>query len=246
MSNGLKRFTLALLVILVIFFAPRVGNYFADLLLPYFSFIDPEGIFFWGIIHHIVQALIPLVIIFFWKGQSWSAWGFQVGDWSKGIKWIGWFTLLWGSLYVIITLVNLYAENVPTVYYDVENSRNMAGELIFRGFIVGPSEEILFRAFPITLLLMAGFTRTTDIFGFEISRAGVISAVLFAIAHIGFNIAPFEVYHFSPLQIVTSLGFGLLYAIIFRHTKSIYFPMVVHSISDVIPLISLFLIHWIK
>ncbi|MFO7864137.1 MAG: CPBP family intramembrane glutamic endopeptidase [Salinivirgaceae bacterium] len=234
---------LTALVVIVLLSAPRIGTLIADKLNPLFTAIDPDKKFMWGIVHHIIQALIPIIVILIWKKNLFKEWGFKWGYKPWGWKWVGWFTLAWTLVYVGITTFNLLTNNTPEAYYDVTNSRNFLGELFFRCFIVGPSEEILFRSFPIVLLLTAGFTKKTDIFGFEITYAGIIAAVLFALAHIGFNFYPFEIYHFSVVQVVTSLGFGLLYAIVFHQTKSIYYPMIIHSISDVIPLLALYILH---
>lgn len=238
-----NKYFLTALVIIVLLFAPRIGTFVADKFNPFFTAIDPDKKFMWGIVHHIIQALIPIFLILIWKKDFFKDWGFKWGNKTIGWKWVGWFTLVWVLIYVGINTFNLLTNNTPEAYYDVTNSRNFLGELFFRSIIVGPSEEILFRSFPIVLLLTAGFIKKTDIFGFEITYAGIISAVLFALAHIGFNFYPFEIYHFSVVQVVTSLGFGLLYAIVFHQTKSIYYPMIIHSISDVIPLLALYVLH---
>ncbi len=236
------RFLLFSLVILILIIAPRLGTLTADYLLPYFDEIDPDRIFMWGIIHHIVQALVPVIFVFIWKRKLFETWGFSTGDIKTGLRWVLWFTLVWVAIYTGLTAYNIYFDINPYVYYDVTNFRNLLGELTFRGLIVGPSEEILFRAFPISILLLAGFSKDYKIFNQDISQAGIISAILFALAHIGLNIIAFEVYHFNIVQLITSLGFGLLYAIVYQKTKSIYYPMIIHAISDVLPVLSLFII----
>lgn len=234
---------LTTLVVVVILFAPRIGTLVADKLNPFFTPIDPDKKFMWGIVHHIIQALIPIFVILIWKKDFFKGWGLKWGNKPLGWKWVGWFTLVWILVYVGINTYNFLTNNIPEAYYDTTNTRNFLGELFFRGFIVGSSEEILFRSFPIVLLLAAGFTKMTDIFSFEITYAGIISAVLFALAHIGFNFYPFEIYHFNLVQIITSLGFGLLYSIVLHQTKSIYYPMIIHSISDVIPVLALYFLY---
>ena len=231
------------IVIIVTLVAPRIGTLVADKLNPLFTVVDPDKKFMWGIVHHIIQALVPIFLVLIWNKDFFKEWGLRWGNRSLGWKWVGWFTLVWTLIYVGINTYNLLTNNTPEAYYDVTNSRNFFGELFFRSFVVGPSEEILFRSFPIVLLLSAGFVKKTDIFGFEITHAGIIAAILFALAHIGFNFYPFEIYHLSMVQVVTSLGFGLLYAIVFHQTKSIYYPMIIHSVSDVIPLLALYVLH---
>ncbi len=151
-ASRLEKYLLLLFVFLVIEFAPRAGSILADHYPNLFTFIDPNHAFSWGIIHHVVQFLIPLIIMIFWPNRSMKDWGFRIGDAKKGIKWIYGFTLVWLGIYLVITVGFLLQNNIPKVYYDVSNMRNFFGELGFRTFIVGLSEETLFRAFPITLL----------------------------------------------------------------------------------------------
>lgn len=233
----------ATIVILVILLATKAGSFVADILSPSFSFVDPDNVFIWGILHHIVQALIPVIIVFVWNKNLFNNWGFIVGNKPLGIRFVGYFTLVWMFIYLGINTYNYVSDSFPEVYYDVSNSRNLLGELFFRAFIVGPSEEILFRAFAISVLLKGGFTKTIEILGFETTYAGIVAAAIFALAHIGFNIYPFEVYYLDSVQLITSLGFGLFYAIVFHTTKSILYPILIHSISDVIPVIALYVLH---
>lgn len=231
-----------LIVILVLVLAPRLGALVADNLTSFFINIDPDQRFMWGIIHHIVQAIIPMLVVLIWKKEIFKKWGLSWGDYKVGRQWVFWFSLFWIVLYTGLTAYNIAFSINPEVYYDVTNFRNFSGELFFRGAIVGPSEEILFRAFPISVLVLAGFNSKYNIFNQEIYQAGIISAVFFALAHIGFNIPTFEIYHFNIVQVITAVGFGLMYAIIFQKTKSIFYPMIIHSISDFIPVLSFFVI----
>jgi len=241
MSLLKNKYIILLIVLIIIELTTRFAVYIADIFLPFFSFIDPEKVFMWGILHHIFQLIIPLLIIFL-LFRNLKKVGFQFGDVNKGKKFIIYFSLVWVGIYAIITIYNIIMQNIPQTYYDVTNLRNLFGELFFRGFIVGFSEEIVFRVFPITLLLLAGWKKEFSIFKWNITSAGIISTIIFAYAHIGYNFHPFIVYHFNILQIFTAFGLGLFYAIVYKETKSIYYPIIIHSISDLIPVISLFII----
>ncbi len=233
-------------VTLILFIMPQIGSYVADQNTAFFDRLDPDQNYMWGIIHHLAQALPVLIIMIFWPGVSMKQWGFQKGNADKGLKWVKYFTLIWAGLYVIITILMFLLDKSPDAYYDVSKPSNLAGELFFRFFVVGPSEEILFRSFPIVLLTMVGFDKKGDIFGFEINRAGIIAAVVFALAHIGYSLNPPEITQFDFLQVFTALGMGLLYAIVFRITKSIYYPMIIHAVSDVIPVLGLLALSLLK
>lgn len=242
---SLKKYLLLLFVFLVIEFSPWVGTHLADAFNPYLVFLDPEKVFTWGILHHLFQMLIPLAIMIIWPGRSLRDWGFQWGDYKKGIKWIFWFSIIWSGIYIVLTIINIVYHNTPAVYYDVTNTRNFIGELSFRGLVVGLSEETLFRAFPITILILY-WSRKVSVFGFKVSHAGIIAMIFFCYAHIGYHLYPFEIYHFNILQLITAAGLGLLYAIVFENTQSIVYPAIIHSISDVLPVVSLYVLYLVN
>ncbi len=244
-SLSVEKYLLILFVILVIEFAARTGSLLANHFQNLLSFIDPNHAYSWGILHHIVQFLIPLLIMIFWPRRSLKDWGFRIGDVHKGLKWIYGFTLIWIGIYSAITVVYLLQNSMPKVYYDVTNMRSFFGELGFRAFIVGLSEETLFRAFPITILIVF-WNRRINIFRFTISQAGIIAAVIFCYAHIGYYVYPFQITHFNVVQLFTAAGLGLFYAIVFEETKSILYPIIIHSISDVIPVLGVFVLHFFQ
>lgn len=240
-SSRVKNIFFLFVVLLVIEFAPRIGSLVADHYQQWLVFIDPEHVFSWEIIHHVIQLMIPLAIMVFWPERSLGDWGFKLGDSNKGWKWVLWFTLIWFGVYFIITIPYIINHTVPKVYYDVTNTRNLLGELGFRTFLVGLSEETLFRAFPITILLVF-LNRRYKIFRFSISQAGVIAAILFVYAHIGYHVYPFEITHLNVPQLFGAAGLGLLYAVVFEETQSILYPMIIHSVSDVIPVLGIYVL----
>jgi len=240
-SSRDRNVLLFIIVILVIEFAPRIGTLIADRYKYLLGFMDPEHVFSWEIIHHIVQLLIPLAIMIFWPGRSLRDWGFKIGDSRRGMKWVFGFTLVWFGIYFLITLAYIVHHAIPNVYYDVTNTRNFLSELGFRTFLVGLSEETLFRAFPITILIVF-LNRKINIFRFNISQAGIIAAILFCYAHVAYQIYPFKIINYNIAQLFTAAGLGLIYAIVFEETKSILYPIIIHSISDVIPVIDVFML----
>jgi membrane protease YdiL (CAAX protease family) len=62
--------------------------------------------------------------------------------------------------------------------------------------------------------------------------AGVICAVLFSMAHIGFTVSPFKITYLDPVQLVIAFGFGILYAFMYRNTGSLLGPVLIHNVSD--------------
>jgi len=89
----------------------------------------------------------------------------------------------------------------------------------------GPSEEILFRSLPITMVLSVLDPDTRR------DRAIVVfgAALLFAIAHI--DMITFSIPWF---QVCYAFVLGIAYGYTFIRTKSVIYPMIMHSMSNVI------------
>ncbi len=68
---------------------------------------------------------------------------------------------------------------------------NIIGQLSFQLLLSGPSEELIFRAFAITMLALVIKDR---VFNGKASAANIIAAVIFGLAHMSFS--------FHPLQLV--------------------------------------------
>jgi uncharacterized protein len=84
----------------------------------------------------------------------------------------------------------------------------------------GPSEELIFRAFAMTMLGLlvtgtiargeTGFGRViTSVFGGELSIVNLIAAVIFGLAHVRFSFNPLSA-SFSTGQVIYCYHFGLI------------------------------------
>lgn len=241
-SKDTIKIQLLITVVIVMIVTTQFASFIADKLCFLFMIKILDKNIMWSIIHHLTQPLIPILILIVCLKYSVKDLGFHWGNKKIGSSFVYKFSIVWFLIYFVLFLINYFGSNIPDANYDLDNHRYLLGELTFRLLLVGPSEEILFRVFPIVLLLRAGWSSETDIFGFKITYAGFISAILFSFAHFGINFFPFEIYHFNIVQFVTCLGLGLFYAIVYHNTKSIIYPIIIHSISDVIPLLSLLLL----
>jgi hypothetical protein len=141
--------------------------------------------------------------------------------------------ILWGAAFaVIMTIVGdaplILAHRAPTLDYPL-TLRNIAGWLIFEGVYVGPCEEIPFRALMVTFLsaTMPGKIRFAN---FEMNRAGVVVAVIFALLHINtFWQAPWPI---ALGQQFYAFALGVLYAYWLEKSASIAAPILAHNIAD--------------
>lgn len=67
---------------------------------------------------------------------------------------------------------------------------------------------------------------------FSVSAPGLIAAILFSYAHIGYSIYPFHIYSINPMQLIVAFALGIFYAITFEKTGSLLCPILCHSASD--------------
>lgn len=207
--------------------AARLGRVFANQF--NYEWIDPDGAFAWMFVRHTVQAIIILVIIIVMIKLTKLKFGFTLGDKKTGIEFIKKFTLYFFIynvvLYAILSLTNqLQALSFPL------NARNITGYLSFQLLMSGPSEEILFRAFIMTIV---GVFISKRVMNDRFSIANILAALSFVVAHIAFTFSPFS-YSFNIIQLGYSLVLGIIYGICYEKSKSVYYPMALHSISNII------------
>ncbi|MCH8533367.1 MAG: CPBP family intramembrane metalloprotease [Saccharospirillum sp.] len=206
---------------------PRLAGMAADTL--NYSAIDPDGAFAWISVHHIIQALIFLIIMLIITKFTSIRFGFGWGDWRKGIRWVGIFSLFFVSYVVVSIIIVLMAGTFQAFPYPLE-TRNIVGQLGFQLMLSGPSEELIFRAFAITMLTLLIKGRFRD---GPLSHACIIAAIIFSLAHVSFTVTPFSV-SYNGFQLLYAFGLGLAYGACYEQTNSVYYPMLMHSISNVV------------
>jgi len=230
-----------LFLALLLLGVPRLAGLVADWF--DFSRIDPDGAFGWISIRHIVQAAIFLVTMVAIEKRSGIRFGFGWGDSKVGLLYVRIFALVFGAYAVISLIIMFLAGSFQAFPYPL-TARNMAGHLGFQLLLSGPSEELIFRAFAITMLALslkgavvsgdAGVSRFIQvIFGGPISVANLIAAIIFGLAHVRFTFAPFSA-SYSLFQVVYATVLGLFYGVCYERSKSMFYPMAMHSISNVV------------
>ena len=213
------------LAFLFFFLIDRVAIFLTDLVLA-----GSFG-FTWLSLHHFIQIVIALAIMAIpgWH-RSLSDWGLNLKNSDQTFKIIIKFSIGWIIGTTIFTLVSQWLDDWPPLLDFYLSIENILIYLIFESIIVGISEEIVFRGL-VYGTLSPYFSKEVKI-GFPISYAGIISAVFFAIAHIGFQFFPFAITTFAPMQIFVAFTLGLFYAVLREKTGSLLGPILAHNISD--------------
>ena len=206
---------------------PRLSGTIASLF--NYQSIDPDGAFAWISVHHIAQALIFLMIILLANKFKPIDFGFGWGNKAVGRKYVLLFTLIFGVGSLVSHLLVIQTGSFQPFEYPL-NAVNMIGQMGFQLLLSGPSEELIFRAFAITML---GLFIKGRVFNGKVSVANMMAAVIFGLAHVGFSFAPLAVsYH--PFQVILSIVLGFFYGDCYEKSRSVYYPMIMHSISNVI------------
>ncbi len=220
---------------------PRLAAMFANLF--DYSTVDPDGAFAWASVRHIAQAVIFLILMLIITRASAIRFGFGWGDSKVGWFYVRLFALIFIGYMVVAMLIVLAAGTFQTFPYPL-TTRNIIGQLGFQLLLSGPSEELIFRAFAITMLalmvkgiLVAGDTRFSrpviTIFAGVLTVANFIAAIIFGLAHVRFTFAPFSA-SYNMGQVIYATVLGLFYGVCYERSKSMVYPMMMHSISNVV------------
>jgi len=205
------------------------AGHFAASIIPYQQ-IDPYGSFAGISIHHIGQMIIALIVILVLSKPLKTNFCFQLGDVKKGMKYLALFT----AAFAIISLalhIFMYVNNQLPSYSFPLDKRNIIGTLGFQLFLSGPSEEVVFRALPITVLIYA-FGKSIPVKG-NITLEVILASVLFSFAHISWSLSPFMI-KIDFFQIFYAFALGTIQGTVYQRTRSIFYPILMHSISNVL------------
>lgn len=230
MGSGSKRSSSCIItaILIVALFGVQLlfsrFGFFISQLFDYSS-IDPDDLFFAVSVHHIIQMLCALTLIFIiWKVKRIEGFNLKPRLDTKGIKDTVIFCAAIIVYYLVVYIAGSLSDTINTYGYEL-NPTNVIGTLGFQLLLSGPSEEILFRSLPITLLLSVLDPESKR----DRAIAVISASVLFGIAHI--NVFTFQV---SWFQVCYAFVLGIFYGYAFIRSKSVIYPMIMHSMSNVI------------
>ena len=230
----------ALLLAVILLGVPRLAGLVAD----HFDYttLDPDGAFAWLTVHHIVQALAFLPAMILITKLTGIQFGFGWGDRQAGWDYVRIFMLIFTGYTVVVMLITILTGGFQLFPYPL-TAHNISGYLGFQLLLTGPSEELIFRAFAMTMLGLlitgvaaqgeSGFGRViTRMLGGRLTAVNLIAALIFGLAHVRFNFNPFSI-EYNLGQVLYSVGLGLLYGVAYERSGSMLYPMIMHSYSNV-------------
>jgi membrane protease YdiL (CAAX protease family) len=155
--------------------------------------------------------------------------------WMAAIA-LGWFFLLgrrfpigslkrrmrpWYVVAVILIAVSV-GETIaspPSAGFHVPALPTLIAQLVFLAFVVGPTEELLFRG-----LIQTGLRESLGRWGI------VIGALLFGFFHL-INLAT-QPFGATALQVLTATVIGLVFGAVYDRTRNLVGASVAHSVAD--------------
>ncbi len=187
-------------------------------------------------VQHGFQLLLALIGIAVLK--KWYAPADYGLHWPRGKRYFL-PALLWGlALATAVNAGNSWLDVLlhikQTTGDIVYTHQNIWGWAIFESIYVGPTEEIPFRALLVTYLATA-MPGKLRIGRFSMNWAGIIVALLFALAHIQsfWTESVFD----ALIQQGYAFALGVLYAYWLEKSRSIAAPILAHNVSDGITIV---------
>ncbi len=224
-KNTNKRLLIsALLLFLVQVFASKTGEFIAGQF--DYSLWDKDNAFMNITVHHLVQMMIALAVISFIRKKCSISFGLKPRMDRKGLI----YTLIFASCFMVYVsasyIIGYMLHTITPAPFEL-NVTNVLGTLGFQLFLSGTSEEILFRALPIAVLvraLPANSKKSSWI-------AVLTAAFFFSAAHISWSINPFTI-SFSWFQLIYAFVLGIIYGFAYLKTKLVIYPAIMHGLSN--------------
>lgn len=180
-------------------------------------------------VHHLVQAALTVSLVWLLASRWGLDFGLRVGDARAGWAVLGVFALAWGAYLLVFHLV-MSATGHTRVSLPSDPGLQL-GVLGFQVLLTGPCEELLFRALPITLLAALRPRKLVGRGRWSLTVESAVAAILFAAGHVGFSLAPLAL-HLDPAQLATTFVLGALQGVVYQRTRSVLWPMALHSLSN--------------
>ncbi len=190
--------------------------------------LDPTGWWVRMTVHHVVLALVPLVLLLLLRHRIDTF--LRVGDWRLGLRWVGGYV---GGLVVYLTGYHLLVQALGVAREPALPGDPAAwtGYLGFELFLSGPAEELMFRA--LTMGVLAAILPVMLVRRWRVPLELPVATVMFVVAHITWTLVPFTV-QYDAQQLAFAAVVGTVEGLALVRTRSVLYPMAIHSLSNVI------------
>ena len=195
---------------------------------------DPDHCFLLISVHHVFQAVIAFAVILVLSllfRKNLSEFGFNRNAFRYSLRSVLIFSGVWFVIQMAASILVSHLTGLDASLSYPLTARNFAGNFLFEILLSGTSEEILFRAMAIPLML-AFFRTFTKRDSLAWGVAIGVATLVFTLAHINFNLNPFTITHLNVAQLITCVIFGVYYGLLMKKTGSILGPMLAHNLLN--------------
>lgn len=189
------------------------------------SALDKDDVFVAVSIHHIFMLVLSLIVITFLHRSKNFDFKIKPESDKTGVKYTIIYLIAVLIYYIFVYFISIMTNSIGTYDYEL-NAVNVIGTLGFQLFLSGPVEEIVFRTLPI-VCFQSVYKKDDKAFDILVM---FLTSMLFVYGHINFNVPLFSQL-FTFLYVFIN---GMVYAFAFIRTKSVIYPMIMHSISNFI------------
>ena len=137
----------------------------------------------------------------------------------------------WFVLALILLAANVIATIVspPAAGRRLPEAPTLVAQLVFLAFVVGPTEEFLFRGL-IQTALNRSIPARIWLRSWPLSAGTVVAAVLFGVFHL-VN-AVYQPIGATVQQAVTAIAIGLVFGVLYDRSKNLVGASLAHSVAD--------------
>lgn len=193
------------------------------------------------LVNHAVMLVVAVALIAWLSRGNLSEYGLQWPRWNSYAL----SALAWGAFFGVLMTVVDYCPQILKHLPPPENlplsARSIGAWLFFEAIYVGPTEEIPFRGLMQTFLMQRVSGRVR-LWKYEMHVAGVILAILFALAHLSSFWT--ENFWLALGQQIYAFALGILYAYWREKSGSLLAPIIGHNVSDGVEYVLMFLMTW--
>lgn len=240
MIRKLIYFPIAFAMIIAMESISKFSFYLADLIYPSLKYLDSANAFLYITIHHIFQGVIALLLIYvvsLFRKISLIDFGLNMNQWKYSVKRVIQFAFVWWIIQLSVGYYMMSSGTVGDLFSFELNVKNYVGYFLFQILLSGTSEELLYRALLIGLLIyigkQLGFSKKINI-----TFAILTSLTAFIIGHVSYTLFPFAILSYNVLQLLTVVIFGGFEAFLFIKTKSVFGPILAHNVLNGIIVLS--------
>jgi membrane protease YdiL (CAAX protease family) len=242
--RSIKNIWRIIFIIVVALFLPVVSSYLSSLPGAYIDGNTLAGGITLTIFFYSLQAGVSILLGCFILHISINEIGFNLKNVNLTLRMLGWFVPIWLLFDILFYAIGLNCINgfdAFVSHYYVIDKLAMQKDLFIGCVLAGMGEEPIFRGFVVASLVTI-ITKYIGIGKVQIPLVAILSGILFALAHIEYQVMPFRILYIDGIQLSITFLLGTFWSVMFIKTKSLLGPIIAHMCANIIQIMSGYLV----